>query len=185
MILFYTITIFILIFSLLGTIYVTIYNNLKEKILKKKEAESEIDQTLREKYDILSKIKTILNTNLKGKDAINLDTLTKMEKITEEKLSSFEFYRSLIDFENKMIKIKENAKKMTSIKDFEFEIEKIEDINVKLSGEIRYYNDVISSYMKIYSKFPGNIVSKTSRLKELKYFDNKNLDDNIEKDFQI
>lgn len=182
---FYIVTILVLVFSLFGTVYVTIYNNLKEKILKKKEVESEIDETLRVKYDILTKIKLLLDKNLKGKDANSLDTLTKMEKIMEEKLTSFEFYRSLIDFENKMIKMKETSKKMSNVKDYEFEIEKIEDINVKLSGEIRYYNDVISSYMKTLSKFPGNIVAKTSRFKEEKYFDNRNLDDNIQKDFKI
>lgn len=182
---FYAVIIIILILSLLSSIYVTIYNSLKEKILKKKEVESEIDQTLRTKYDLLSKLKIFLDKGLKGKDANILDTLTKMEKITEEKLTSFEFYRTLIDFENKMIKMKENAKKMSTIKEFENEMEKIEDINIKLSGEIRYYNDVVSSYMKILSRFPGNIVSKLSRLKEEKYFDNRNLDDNIERDFKI
>ena len=108
-----------------------------------------------------------------------------MEKLPDEKLTSFEFYRSLIDYENKMIKLKESAKKMNNLTEYEDEIENLEELNIKLSGEIRYYNDTISSYMRIYSKFPGNIISKISRLKEERYFDNRNLDDNIEKDFQI
>jgi hypothetical protein len=166
-------------------VYVTIYNSLKERLFKKKEVESEIDETLRIKYDILNKLKILLNKGLKGKDANSLDTLTKMEKITDEKLTSFELYRSLIDFENKMLRLKDNAKKMTNVEEFENEFEKIEDINVRLSGEIKYYNDVISSYMKIYSKFPGIIIAKTARLKDERYFDNRNLDDSVEKDFQI
>lgn len=182
---FYILTIIILLLSILAIIYVTIYNSLQERLLKKKEAESEIDETLRTKYDILNKLKDLLNKGLKGKDANCLDTLTKMEKITDEKLTSFELYRSLIDFENKMLRLKENAKKMNNIQDFENEFEKIEDINVRLSGEIKYYNDVISSYMKIYSKLPGVIIAKTAKLKDERYFDNRNLDDSVEKDFQI
>lgn len=183
--LFYFIIIVILLISFLGFFYAVTYNNLKDKLLKKKEVESEIDETLRVKYDSLNIVKVLLNKGLKGKDASNLDTLTKMEKLPDEKLTSFEFYRSLIDYENKMIKLKENAKKMSNIVDYENEMEKIEDLNIRLSGEIRYYNDTISNYMKIYSKFPGNIVAKISRLKEEKYFDNRNLDDDIEKDFKI
>ena len=182
---FYIITIIILLLSILGIIYVTIYNSLKERLLKKKEAETEIDETLRTKYDILSKLKDLLNQGLKEKDADSLYTLIKMEKITDEKLTSFELYRSLIDFENKMLRLKENAKKMSNLEEFEIEFEKIEDINVRLSGEIKYYNDVISAYMRIYSKFPGVIIAKTTRLKDERYFDNRNLDDSVEKDFQI
>lgn len=183
--LFYFIIILILILSFLAIVYVNTYNKLKDKILKKKEAEREIDETLRSKYDLLIKVKILLEKGLKGKDASNLDTLNKMEKLPDEKLTSFEFYRSLIDYENKMIKLKESAKKMNNITKYEDEIEHLEELNIKLSGEIRYYNDTISSYMRIYSKFPGNIISKISRLKEERYFDNRNLDDNIEKDFQI
>jgi len=183
--LFYFIIILVLLLSFLSIIFIIVYNNLKEKILKKKEAETEIDETLRAKYDTLIKLKILLNKGLKGKDASNLDTLTKMDKLPDEKLTSFEFYRSLIDYENKMIKLKENAKKISNLKDYENEMNKIEELNIKLMGEIRYYNDTVSNYMRIYSKFPGNIVSKISRLKEQRYFDNRNLDDNIEKDFQI
>ncbi len=182
---FYLITIVILVFSLLGTYFVVIFNSLKEKQIKKKQVESEIDDTLRTKYDILTRIKILFDKGLKGKEASSLDTLTKMDKIIEEDMTSFEFYRTLIDFENKILKLKENSKKMSNEKEYEFEIEKIEDINVKLSGEIKYYNDVVASYMKIYSRFPGNIVSKITRLKEERYFDNRDLYDDIEKDFKI
>lgn len=183
--LFYFIIILVLLLSFLSIIFIIIYNNLKEKILKKKEVETEIDETLRTKYDTLIKLKILLNKGLKGKDASNLDTLTKMEKLPDEKLTSFEFYRSLIDYENKMVKLKENAKKISNLNDYENEMEKIEDLNIKLSGEIRYYNDTVSNYMRRYSKFPGNLVAKISRLKDERYFDNRNLDDNIKKDFQI
>lgn len=183
--LFYFIIILVLILSFVGIIFVIEYNHLKEKLLKKKEVESQIDETLRIKYDILIKLKILLNKGLKGKDASNLDTLTKMEKLPDEKLTSFEFYRALIDYENKMISLKENAKKISNLDNCLNELKKIEDLNIKLSGEIRYYNDTISNYMRIYSKFPGNIVAKIFKLKEERYFDNRNLDDNIEKDFQI
>lgn len=182
---FYLATILVLILSLLGSYFVTIYNNLKEKIIKKKQVESIIDDTLRLKYDTLNRVRILLNKSLKGKDASNLDTITKMEKLLDENLTSFEFYRSLINYETKMIKLKENAKKMNNLDEFKNEMDKVEDINVRLSGEIKYYNDVISSYMKIHSTFPGNIVFKITKLKEERYFDNRNLDDNIENDFKI
>lgn len=183
--LFYFIIILILLLSLMAIFYVSTYNNLKDKLLKKREVESEIDETLRNKYDELIKIKILLNNTLKGKDASNLDTLTKLEKLPDEKLTSFEFYRSLIDYENKILKIKENAKKIMNPNEIEEGIEKIEDYNIRLNGEIRYYNDAISNYMRIFSKFPGSVVAKFSKLKEERYFDNRNLDDNYEKDFKI
>jgi hypothetical protein len=182
---FYFLIIFILILSLLLILYSKIYNDFQEKILKLKETESEIDDTLRIKYDIFVNINNILKNSLKGKELKTTDELNDIEKVKDENLSSFDFYRKLIDYEAIIIKIGIDIKKVQKIDEFSDALLKIEEINIKLNAQIKYYNEAITSYSVLYSRFPSNIIAKVSRFEEKTYFDNKNLSDKRKDDFQI
>jgi hypothetical protein len=182
---FYFLIVFILIISLLLILYSKIYNDFQEKILKLKETESEIDESLRKKYDIFVNINDILKNNLKGKELKNFEEVSDIEKLKDENLTSFEFYRKLIEYEAIIIKLGTDIKKIQKIDEFSDSLSKVEEMNIKINAQIKYYNEAISSYSMLYSKFPSNIVAKISKFEEKTYFDNKNLSDDKKDDFQI
>jgi LemA protein len=182
---FYFLITLTLILSLLSIIYSKIYNDFQEKILKLKETESEIDETLRKKHDIFININNALKSKLKNKDLKEIEELNEIENIKDENISSFAFYRKLIEYEAKIITKGEEVKNIKKIDEYSNFIDEIDEINIILSAQIKYYNAEISSYSKLQSKFPSNIVAKIAKFEKKTYFDNKNLDDDNKNDFQI
>ena len=57
--------IIIAILAILAGIYIHLYNKLQKNIIRVNEAESEIDETLRKRYDILRDLEDIINDNTK------------------------------------------------------------------------------------------------------------------------
>ncbi len=49
----------------------------------------------------------------------------------------------------------------------------------------KYYNDIITDYNKLVRRFPSNIVAKLSGYKLKTYFDGKDMNDEIIKDFKL
>ena len=87
-------------------VYTKMHNDIKTQIIKINSAESKIDESLKQKYDLLVKaIAEILQIDKDNKDFKNIDT------IKNEELSSFEFERKLADIESKIYTFKsENTK---------------------------------------------------------------------------
>ena len=156
-----------------------VYNKIKTQILKINSAESEIDGSLREKYDIIvkliSEIKQI-DKNIK---------FNNYEKIKDEDLSSFEFERKLADLENQIYTSKNDNDKLlknSTISNLWYEMV---NINTKIKAQEKYYNESTTIYNGLVTKFPSKLIAVIMRLKEKKYFDGKDMyDDNI-KDFKI
>ncbi len=154
--------------SLLLIVYVAIYNNFQDHLLRLKETEKEIDESLRLKYDLLLSIK----------EKMKLDVET--EDLKDKKISSFDFYRNITEVEMKIFAAIGDLK--NEVVD---EIGKTSEINIRIEAEIRYYNDTITSYNINFKRFPSNIVSKISKMKPKNYFDNRNLYDKNKKDFKL
>ncbi len=172
---FYYLILFTIIISILLVIYVVIYNKIQNQILKLKETESEIDETLRQKYDLIVKIIEIINDK----------ELKKISELKEKDFSSFEFIRKLNEYETKASKIRNDNKKLLKNEELNNNFNEVNEINTKLTAQIRYYNDNTSIYNKLFVSFPSNIIAKISKLEERMYFDGKNLSDDIEKDFKL
>lgn len=165
---------------ILGFVFCFIYNKIKMQILKINAAESEIDESLRFKYDLITRIvaeiKKIEKDNKNFKD---------IDKIKDEELSSFEFERKLIDIESDIYTIKnENnqIQKNTTINDLWYEIT---SINTKIKAEEKYYNDNTTKYNSLVTTFPSKLVAILMKLEEKKYFDGKDMYDKNIKDFKI
>ena len=161
-------------------IYTKIHNDIKNRILKINYAESEIDESLRLKYDLLIKLISEVKQVLK-----DLKDFDNVEDIKDEKLSSFEFERKLNDIELKLYNIKcENNKvdKNNEINDIWYQIN---NLSTKIKGDEKYYNENTDKYNNLVTKFPSNIVAKTMRSKEKPYFDGKDMYDKNIKDFKI
>lgn len=165
---------FIIFVAILAIIYVLLYNGIQTQILKLMEAGREIDETLRSKFDIMIGITEILKN----------DDLDKLQDLKDNKLSSFEFTRELSNYESRILNTINNSKKMQKNEEIKKKLCNIEEINIKLEALKKYYDNNISIYNELFVKFPSNIVARCSKLKERPYFNGKNLNSEVKKDFK-
>lgn len=171
----------IIMYTLIGIIfilfiYAKIHNDIKTCVLKINSVESEIDITLRKKFDLILKIISML------REEENEELFKDYEEIKDEELSSFEFERKLLDTE---VDILNYSTKYSKNAVFNGITREIENINTKLEAEEKYYNENTTKYNDLISKFPTKIVGSLMRLKEKKYFDGKDMSDKNIKDFKI
>lgn len=174
------IILYIVIFIVLILLFYThIYNKIKTQILKINSVESEIDESLRLKYDLLVKI--ISEIKQIEKDH-NFDDIEKMK---DENLSSFEFKRKLTDIESQIYTIRNDNTKLLKNNTFNDLWYEINSLNSKIKAQEKYYNENTTIYNSLVTKFPSKIVATILKLKEKRYFDGKNMYDKNIKDFKI
>jgi len=170
----------VIILAIILLFYTYIYNKIKTQILKINSAESEIDESLRLKYDliikIISEIKQIDKDNKKFEN---------VEKIKDENLSSFEFERKLADIESQVYTIRNDNTKLLKNNTFNDLWYEIISLNTKIKAEEKYYNESTTKYNSLVTKFPSKIVALILKLNEKRYFDGKNMYDKNTKDFKI
>lgn len=170
----------IIVIAVILLCYAGIYNKIKTQILKINSAESEIDESLRLKYDLLIKIISEIKQIEKDNDKFN-----DVEKIKDENLSSFEFERKLADIESIVYTIRNDNTKLLKNNTFNDLWYEITNLNTKIKAEEKYYNENTTIYNSLVTKFPSKIVAMILRLSEKKYFDGKNMYDKNTKDFKI
>lgn len=181
---FYFLVVLIIFFSIILMFCSKIYNDFQENLLKQREIEGILDESIRIKYDLLINLKELFKNNLKGKELKNLEELENLDELKNMDLSSFEFNRKLIDFENKINIFSDDVKKIPKVEEYNLLINKINEINIKINADIKYFNQNINLYNGFLLKFPSNIVGKIFKFEEKTFFDNKNLSDNIKTDFK-
>ena len=167
-------------FSIILLEYVNIYNKIKTQILKINAVESEIDESLRLKYDLLTKIISEIKKANKEENIFD-----DIEMIKNENLSSFEFERKLADIESQIYTIRNDNTKLLKNNAFNDLWYEITTLNSKIKAEEKYYNENTTIYNELVTKFPSKIVSIILKLNEKKYFDGKNMYDKNIKDFKI
>ena len=169
----------VVIFALILLVNI-IYNKFQDFIIRIKEVEGKIDDTLRDKYDNLLKINNIVKEKIKTDKEIVDD----LEDIKTDEKSSFEIHRLLKDSFNKLDFIKKQYKELNTedVNKLFFEINEMDE---SLNAYIKYYNENIVEYNKYVRKFPFNIIGIILKYKEKAFFDNKDLNDENIKDFKI
>lgn len=160
--------------------YALIYNKIKTQILKINSVESEIDESLRVKYDLLVKIISEIKKIEK-----DIDKFNDFEKIKDENLSSFEFERKLADVESDVYTIRNDNNKLVKNNTFNDLWYEMTNLNTKIKAEEKYYNENTTIYNELVTKFPSKLIAVILRLNEKRYFDGKNLYDKNVKDFKI
>ena len=160
--------------------YALIYNKIKTQILKINSVESEIDESLRLKYDLLVKIISEIKKIEK-----DIDKFNDFEKIKDENLSSFEFERKLADAESDVYTIRNDNNKLVKNNAFNDLWYEITNLNTKIKAEEKYYNENTTIYNELVTKFPSKLIAVILRLNEKRYFDGKNMYDKNVKDFKI
>ena len=170
--------VFALILILVG-LYISIYNKLQKNLIRINEAEFEIDETLRKRYDILVQIEDIINDSTKLKQ----DNFKELKDKTKE-ISNFDFDRTLTKAANTFNKIWQ---------DYPVELDKDEFrqlmTDLKINEERNeasksYYNKYTTRLNELIKKFPSNIIARIHDMDERLYFDNKEMNDENILDFK-
>ncbi len=177
----YAILIIILIGSSLGLVYVICFNKIKENDIRIKEAESIIDESLRNKYDLMMRLDLLLQKYFKT----DKPYFKELKELKKEDFSSFTLDRkieeaSLIGL--KVINDEDNILKEADYLNISNDIKKIDE---KLSAAKSFYNKYTTKYNTLVNHFPSSIIAKVIHSKEKRYYDGKNLNDDIYEDFKL
>ena len=175
-------TIVLILIALLGAlamVYAIIYNNLISIKIKIDKAEGIIDESLRQKYDLICKmnnaVKKVTNKKDYLKDYIDLK---------DKRITNYEMDRKLIEAYNIILEVKGDHSALDT-KEFNKEIKEMETINETLASSKIYYNKNTSDINAIIKKFPSNIIAKIHGYKIKPFFDGKNMQDEIIDDFKL
>ena len=180
MIIILVIIVLVCIISIFATIT---YNKFQDYIIRINEVESIIDNSLRNKYDLINRAIPIIKTNINDKE--EKDIFENIVKLRSRKVGNFELYRVLIEASNELGGLKEKHPKIKDSDEIKKIVSQIDNIDLKVDNSIDYYNDNITIYNSLLKKFPSNIIATFCKYKEKLFFDRKDMSDEDYEDFKL
>lgn len=170
----------IVVLLLLGLIifYVTIYNRFQNYIIRINTVEKDIDNTLRNKLDILNRIIKVINNNIK-------DTTLDEPNFKKDKLSNFDLDRKITNLINELIQLKDKHSKLNNNDNFNKAWFDLNETDEELLAYKNYYNDNIIKFNKLIRMFPSNIIGKIAHFREKLFYDGKDMSDENINDFKV
>ncbi len=176
----YSFLFIIIIMGALGILYVYQYNLLQHSKTKIDQAEVLIDEALRGRYDVLTKIDQLFINEIDKKSFFK-----DLDKLKEENISNFDLDRKLVEYFNLMEQIKIDHKEMATNKDLANLLKEDKKVVEKLSAAKSYYNKYTSELNDLVRSFPSNIIARIHGISIKAFFDGKNLEDTIVDDFKL
>ena len=167
----YAFLIIIIIVCLALIAYIFFYNDLQDCKIKIDEAECLIDEALRNKYDLLLKLETLIKNNIK-ETKINFKDLNDLKK---ESLSNFQLERKLVDTLLLISKIQDDFPELEEIKEYRDYLNDIRVMDEQINAAKKFYNKYTSKSNELVRKFPSNIIAKFHNISIRNFFDNKDL----------
>ncbi len=171
----------ILLIIILGILYINLFNKLNESLIRIDEAELRIDDNLRDKFDLLSRIVPIIRSNVKLEDG----RFSELLKLKTMKLSNFDLDRSLVAINNEFILVYDENPSLKDNEEVFKAYKQLDIINDELITLRNYYNGNITVYNSMIKKFPTNIIAKIKKLKEKTFYDLKDMSDEDKNDFKL
>ena len=172
--------IIVIIICLIGIYYAVSFNTLNDLKTKIHEAESIIDESLRNKYDILMRVSNHLKKHMDN----NKNYFKEYEKLKDTNMTNFDMDRKLNEGYTLILKMMDDLK-LNNDEEINNEIETIKRIDEKLTAAKNYYNKNTSEENAIVRKFPTNIIAKIHGFKIKLFFDRRDMDDEIIDDFKM
>lgn len=161
--------------------YIYLYNKINESIIRIDEAESRIDNNLRDKYDLLNRSISLI----RNKIDLPQDAFKEIIKLRARKISNFDLDRVLVKSYNEFLSIYEDNSKLRESDEIFKVSRQLEIINDELSTLRNYYNANITNYNTMIKKFPTNIVAQIKKYKERPFYDLKDMTDEDYEDFKL
>ena len=175
-------SIILLLIIILGTIaifYVITYNNLVNYKIKIEKAEGIIDESLRQKYDLIAKMNLAIKKVVTKKDY-----LKDYIDLKDKRISNYELDRKLTEAMNIILEVKNDFEELNT-KEFNSDLKEVNVINENLISCKNYYNKNTTELNQLIRKFPSNIGAKIHRYKIKPFFDGKNMQDAVIDDFKL
>ncbi|MBQ2873335.1 MAG: LemA family protein [Bacilli bacterium] len=161
--------------------YIHIYNKINESIIRIEEAESRIDNNLRDKYDLLNRSISLIRNKIE----LGPEAFKEIIKLRARKISNFDLDRILVKSYNEFLSIYEANLKLRESDEIFKVSRQLEIINDELLTLRNYYNANITNYNKMIKKFPTNIVANIKKYKERPFYDLKDMTDEDYEDFKL
>lgn len=159
----------IVLFAAIGILVITIYNKFQLAFIKIDEAENNIDLLLEKKLDLLTRMASLIENDLKEEDSGFLD----IKKLKSKKLNHFQM-RDALDKKtkelNEIFDIKPNFYEFDSVTSL---LEEFVDINTDLDAAIKYYNDNVVLYNQLIRLFPSNLLGAIFRYKIKEFYNDE------------
>lgn len=172
----------LMVICVIAVIYAIMYNKFNEINIRIDEAEANIDNILRAKYDALNRAIAIIRGNVE----INEEVFEEIVKLRSRKISNFALDRKLVDASNEFFKLGEQYKDLYDSSDELKKIVKlIKNSDEKLFTLKEYFNSSVSKYNILVKSFPTNVVALLSKYKEKLFFDKKDMTDDDYNDFKL
>lgn len=164
---------------LLTFAYILTYNKIQHYIIRLNESESQIDDSLRNKLDILINLEKIINSNV----SMSMDNFKELNE-KDVKISNFEMDRQLSKVADTFSKIREDYPDDLDLESYRNLVIDLKIVEEKNTAAKTYYNKYTTKLNIMIKKFPSNIVARIHGIKERNYFDNKNMNDEDIFDFK-
>ena len=179
----FLITMFIIITLIIVLLitYIHLYNKISESIIRIDEAESRIDNNLRDKYDLLNRSIALIRTKVE----LEPNSFKEIIKLRSRKISNFALDRVLVKSYDEFLSIYTSNSKVKENNELYKIARQLEVINDELITLRNYYNGNITNYNKMIKKFPTNVVSKIKKYKERPFYDLKDMTDEDYDDFKL
>lgn len=171
----------VIIFGVLGIVYIYLYNRMQDLKTKIEQAEGLIDETLRKRYDVLVVANNIVKSSLKDKK----DYFKEYIDLKEKDISNFEMDRKLKEAFNILDKLQDDFEKLENNKELKDASKIIKKTTEEITAATSYYNRNMTELNALVRKFPSNIIGKIHGFKVSAYFDGKDMNDNIYNDFKL
>ena len=171
----------ILIILVIGIFYINVYNKINETLIRIDEAESRIDDNLRDKFDLFSRIVPIIRSNV----SLDEDAFKDLLKLKTMKLSNFDLDRALVSVNNEFVQVFDANSQLKENEEVCKAYRQLDIINDELNTLRNYYNGNITVYNSMIKKFPTNIIAKIKKYKQKTFYDLKDMTDDIKNDFKL
>lgn len=158
--------------------YIFLYNKLQKCIVRINEAESEIDETLRKRFDLLTNMEKVINSSTELEQ-------NNFKDFESDKMSNFEADRKMTKVTDTFKKIREDFPDKLDNDNFRNLSTELKIVIEKSDAAKVYYNKYTTSLNLLIKKFPSNIIARIHQIEERSYFDNKNMNDKDILDFKI
>ena len=142
--------IILLVFSLL----IINGNKLKSMNIKIEEAEKNVSEVLKEKYDLLVSVDSIMKS--KDKD----DLFEGLDSIDKENIDSIELNKCLSKYDKVIVELTDYNKEIVYDDDEEEIFENLIKTNINRLAIEKYYNDTVTNFNKLLDKLPSKIIAK-------------------------
>lgn len=161
--------------------YVIFFNKLQTTNNKIEQAESIIDDTLRNKFDLLVKVSAIYKSYAKN----TKEYFKTLDDVKDRKITNFDFDRKLTETFNTILELKNDIKDLQDDKDFKRLVNDIKEADEKLNAAKIYYNKYTNLQNELVRTFPSNVIGKIHGYRLRVFFDGKDMQDSVINDFKL